>query len=553
VIGTVVSWTANATDINAGALWYRFSAGSVNGNMQVVKDFSPSNKLDWTTIDYDGLFTIQVDVLNQATREIASASSSYEMLPIAGQNPVVTPTENPLVFIYSAPPCADGAMMRVYFWRPDAKGRIQGTQTRPCNSASTMNFYLAGMEQTTLYQAEHLIIQGDRVNVGPALSLKTGSVPASITSLSAASQTVLQASPVSEPDWMLLQGPISLPPFATDLSGNIVWYSPYKLSTLTRPDHGHFFGINNSGTDSSGSVLSIFDLAGRTVQETNAAAVNMQLASMGKRQIGVFHHEARRLPDGNIATLASVEQILTNVQGPGPIDVIGDMIIVMDPNFNVLWTWDAFDHLDVTRTAILGETCSINGACSSHFLAPDANDWTHSNAIQGTPDGNLLLSIRHQDWVLKLDYENGTGDGHILWRLGNAGDFTIESDDPNPWFSHQHDPNVLADNSTFELFDNGNTRRSTDQNANSRGQVLIVDEENRTVKLSLNQDLGVYSGAVGSAQRLRNGDYHFDAGFVGLSAISFELTGTGQTQAAIRAGAPEYRTFRMADLYSSLD
>ena len=152
--------------------------------------------------------------------------------------------------------------------------------------------------------------------------------------------------------------------------------------------------------------------------------------------------------------------------------------------------------------------------------------------------------------MLKLDYENGSGDGHILWRLGNAGDFTIELDDPNPWFSHQHDPNVLSDNSTFTLFDNGNTRRSADQNANSRGQVLVVDEENRTVKLSLNQDLGVYSGAVGSAQRLSNGDYHFDAGFVGLSAISFELTETGHTQAAIRAGAPEYRTFRMPDLYS---
>jgi hypothetical protein len=416
-----------------------------------------------------------------------------------------------------------------------------------------MNFYLAGMEQNTLYQAEHLIIQGSRVNVGPAMGLTTGSVPAAIRGLSAASQTVLQAPSGSETDWMLLQGPLGLPSFATDLSGNIVWYIPQILSFLTRPDHGHFFGIHNIGADSSGSVLSIFDLAGRTVQQTNAAAVNMQLASMGKRQIGVFHHEARRLPDGNIATLASVEQILTNVQGPGPIDVIGDMIIILDPNFNVLWTWDAFDHLDVTRTAILGETCSTGGACSSHFLAPDGNDWTHSNSIQQTPDGNLLLSIRHQDWVLKLDYEHGLGDGHILWRLGNAGDFTIESDDPYPWFSHQHDPNVLADNSTFELFDNGNTRRSADQNANSRGQVLIVDEENRTVKLSLNQDLGVYSGAVGSAQRLSNGDYHFDAGFVGLSAISFELTGTGQTQAAIRAGAPEYRTFRMPDLYSGLD
>jgi len=337
------------------------------------------------------------------------------------------------------------------------------------------------------------------------------------------------------------------------LSGNIVWYSSKALSFLTRPDHGHFFGINNSGSDSSGSVLSIFDLAGRTVQQTNAAAVNMQLAAMGKRQIGLFHHEARRLPNGNIATLASVEQILTNVQGPGPIDVLGDMIIILDPNFNVLWTWDAFDHLDVTRTAILGETCGNNSGCSSHFLAPNGNDWTHSNAIQETPDGNLLLSLRHQDWVLKLDYQNGAGDGHILWRLGNAGDFTIKSNDLNPWFSHQPDPNFLADNVTLELFDNGHTRRAADPNANSRGQVLVVNEQDRTVSVSLNQDLGVFSGAVGSAQRLPDGDYHFDAGFIGVTAISFELTSAGKRVSANEAGAPEYRTFRMADLYSGVN
>ena len=57
----------------------------------------------------------------------------------------------------------------------------------------------------------------------------------------------------------------------------------------------------------------------------------------------------------------------------GGYGVIGDMIIIMDSNFNVLWTWDAFDHLDVTRTAILGETCRGSGACMSHFLAPDGN------------------------------------------------------------------------------------------------------------------------------------------------------------------------------------
>ena len=62
-------------------------------------------------------------------------------------------------------------------------------------------------------------------------------------------------------------------------------------------------------------------------------------------------------------------------------------------------------------------------------------------------DGNILLSERSQDWVLKVNYGNGQGDGHLIWRMGPFGDFTIlnppptQCGDPNvfPWFTHQHD------------------------------------------------------------------------------------------------------------------
>jgi hypothetical protein len=537
-LGTVITWTVNAEDTNAGTLWYRFKAGPADGNVRVVRDFSASSGFDWATIDSEGTYLIEVEVRNNLTGEIAYAISSYEMLPLADANPVISGTENPLVFIYSALPCTDGAMIQVQFWRSDGHGPAQTTQSQWCRSTSTINFYLAGMEANTTYNVQHFVTQNGQSTVGPMMSLTTGSVPSSIGGLSAANQKVLLASSAGEEDWILLQGPIGLPPFATDLNGNIIWYYSQPLTFLTRPDSaGRFFGINNTGTDASGSVLRMFDLAGNTIQEANAAAVNMQLASLGKRQIGVLHHEARRLSNGNIVTLGTVEQILTDVQGAGPMDIVGDMIIVLDRNLQVVWTWDTFDYLDVTRPAVLGE----------------GSDWTHSNAVQQTPDGNLIISLRHQDWVVKVDYENGVGDGHILWRLGNEGDFTIQSNDPNAWFSHQHDPNFLGDNVTLELFDNGNTRRATDGNANSRGQVLVVNEDNRTVALSLNQDLGVYSGALGSAQRLPNGDYHFDAGFIGASAISFEVTSAGGTMREIQAGAVEYRTFRLRDLYSGVN
>src|SRR5262249_36264833 len=138
-------------------------------------------------------------------------------------------------------------------------------------------------------------------------------------------------------------------------------------------------------------------------------------------------------------------------------------------------------------------------------------------------DGNLVLSIRHQDWVVKIDYRNGAGDGHVIWRLGQDGDFTVNSTDPNPWFSHQHNAHYL-DDSTLILFDNGNTRRAGDPNAHSRGRVWTRDENAWAAPPALNADLGVSSGALGAAQRLSNGNYSFTAGQRGPATSRFGQT-----------------------------
>lgn len=274
---------------------------------------------------------------------------------------------------------------------------------------------------------------------------------------------------------------------------------------------------------------------------------------MGKREITTFHHEARTLPEGRIAVLASVEQILTDVQGPGPVDVVGDMIVVMDKDLNAIWAWDAFDHLDVHRMAVSGEKCPA--ACPPLRLAATGTDWTHGNAVQQTADGNLLYSSRHQDWLAKIAYQYGSGDGHVLWRMGKDGDFNIDSTDPYPWFSHQHDGNFeTADPSRLMVFDNGNTRVAAMKGGQSRGQVFEVDEINRTARPILNVDLGVYSAAVGSADRLRNGNYHFDAGFVqtvrGFDAYSMEFDQAGKVVYNSKADNILYRSFRISDMYT---
>ena len=100
----------------------------------------------------------------------------------------------------------------------------------------------------------------------------------------------------------------------------------------------------------------------------------------------------------------------------------------------------------------------------------------------------------------------------------------------HPWFSHQHDPQFLADNTTLTLFDNGNVRNLLDPTANSRGQVIQLDEQNRIANLIVNIDMGQFSFALGAAQKLPNGNYHFDIGYLlDGTSIAVEVDPSGNT------------------------
>jgi arylsulfate sulfotransferase len=260
------------------------------------------------------------------------------------------------------------------------------------------------------------------------------------------------------------------------------------------------------------------------------------------------------LPNGNIMVLAATERLLTDVQGPGEVDVIGDMILVLNRNLRVVWAWDSFDHLDVTRKAILDEKCVPGGGgCPIFRLAGTANDWLHGNSLSIAPDGNILYSARHQDWLIKIHYADRAGSGGVMWRLGKDGDFRIVSSDPNPWFSHQHDAAFEQDGlrTRMMVFDNGDTRQFEDPSSHSRGQVLNIDENTLTATLAFNVDLGGYSLALGSAQKLDDGNYFFNSGWTpnGYShALEFDSNENPVSLYDIET--QQYRSFRMRDFYT---
>ena len=202
------------------------------------------------------------------------------------------------------------------------------------------------------------------------------------------------------------------------------------------------------------------------------------------------------------------------------------MILVLNADWQVVWYWDAFQYLDVSRAAVLGETCGTNEpGCPAVFLlgtgiAPLAKDWLHGNSIYFWPrNDDLIFSMKDQDMVIKIDYNNGAGTGEPLWYMGwgTDGSFTFNNinNDPWPWFSHQHDV-TIANNGEGPMlvFDNGDTRISPPplglgypgcepNDCNSRGMVLTVNESALTVTPVLSANLGVYSSASGCPAALR--------------------------------------------------
>lgn len=585
-LGSRITWTATAVNSktatavnsNPGPTTYRFEVASPGSPAFLVRqDFSLKRLFVWTPNTVEGLFRIRVTARDYLAGETAQVTAWFQVTSrVSGNQAAVNPTAHPLVALFSAPTCPAGSSMRVSFQR-DGSAFVNYTDWRPCRPGS-MNFYVGGMQAQSTYHMNYEVKSGSVVTPGPAwLPFTTGALPATLEFPT--STVLLPPTPQSAiASKIILSGHSRLPvspsvfPLATDLLGSINWYyadadynqfaRPLAGGTMLIIADGAGTGTGPWGTPVRQQLLREIDLAGNTLRETNADRISEQLQALGTDPIGRFHHDAIRLPNKNLLVLGDVQRIFpAGTQGSsGPVNIIGDIIIELDQNLQVVWYWNSFDHagggpleLDINRAPVRGELCIMGRlGCPPVLLASPAPDWLHANSLQYLPaDGSLVVSLRNQDWVIKIDYGNRAGTGNVLWRLGKDGDFSLNSSDPYPWFSGQHEAAFESDGTTVTVFDNGSSLPAP---AHSRGQVFNVNETARTASLALNIDLGVFAPMYGTAQRLPNGNYFFLPGYVEITPSVYnrpiEVTPGGLPTHIIQYSAPAYRSWRMPDLYT---
>lgn len=477
----------------------------------------------------------------------------------------VTTTNNPQVAQYVVSPAAF-ANISVEFGLDATYGRTTWTQpTGPFGGA--VKLYVAGMKANTLYHVRGVIQFADGTTLMDADqtfmtdSLPPGQLP-TITTARTPGMT-----PQSGVELLALDTTSNLQPIGaavTDLDGNVLWtYDPGLPSLIVNPikllPNGHFL-MNFSSTQGDGvnSVMQEVDLGGNLIWQMTAAQLNQALAAATCVGCNITvvgtHHDFAMLPNGHLILIASTQEAASGVT------VTGDVLIDLDQNRKPVWLWNEFDHLDINRRP---------------FSYPD---WTHTNAVIYSPDdGNLIISIRHQNWLVKIDYNNGAGTGQVLWHLGFEGDFTLlnragtADTDPTDWFYAQHGPSFATTNTagkfSLVLFDNGDDRGVSVVSGGTCGMtaqpacfstvpLFEIDETAKTASLALHPTTPDYSLFGGNAELLQNENIEYDECATtappAANASIYEVTQTAPPQTIWQmkiAGQYAYRGMRIGSLY----
>ncbi len=239
------------------------------------------------------------------------------------------------------------------------------------------------------------------------------------------------------------------------------------------------------------------------------------------------HHDIRLLPDGHALLMAYDPQPVDMSQvipkGNPDAVVVGLVIQELDEEKEVVFQWRSWDHFAITDAYGI-------------VLSGSMIDYVHGNSVEATPDGGILISSRHMDEVTKIDRATGA----IVWRLGGRNNrFTFVGDPVG--FSRQHDARILP-NGHVTLFDNGNLHPTP----YSRAVEYELDERKMTATLvwQYRSVPDVFSPAMGSVQRLPNGNTLIGWGYAGPAATEVTPGGRVVAELALPSGLIAYRAFR---------
>ncbi len=230
---------------------------------------------------------------------------------------------------------------------------------------------------------------------------------------------------------------------------------------------------------------------------------------------------------------------LTPIGGPPDTTIGGHWLFRVDPVGSAEFAWDAWGHYAITDCVL-----PYSGT---------GGDFDHPNALDFDLDSNYIVSFRNMSAILKLNYQIGA----TMWQMGGThNQFTFVNDPQAMSFtaggaggtSGQHSVRVLA-NGHLLIYDNGNLQPTP----HTRAVEYALDTVAKTATMVWEYvpNPPIFTVAVGSVQRLANGNTLVGFGFAGqihevdahanlVASAAFTLNGVPQF----------YRANRIQSLYT---
>ena len=249
-------------------------------------------------------------------------------------------------------------------------------------------------------------------------------------------------------------------PSAYDVNGDIRWYLTDKLSwDISRLDNGRLLlsteRLINSPYYNTG--LYEIDLLGKIYNEYSLP--------------GGYHHDFYELESGNL--IAASDDFSNYIQC-----TVEDIVVEIDRKTgDVIKTWDLKE--------ILPKYDGKSQNWSDY-------DWFHNNSVWHDKEENvIILSGRHQDAVIAIDYDSG----ELQWIIGDPTNwreayqkyfFTPVGEDFE-WQWSQHAAEVTPEGYIF-LLDNGNNKSKIKEEyvpaeeSYTRGVMYDINTENMTIE-----------------------------------------------------------------------
>jgi hypothetical protein len=257
-------------------------------------------------------------------------------------------------------------------------------------------------------------------------------------------------------------------------------------------------------------------------------------------------HELRRLSNGNYLMFS--RQIETGVDLVGlSNDTASDNMVdckihEVDTSGNIVWMWDATDHLDPVKDCTYPVKDSAVDSSGTTVPVPDP---FHCNSIDVAANGDLLVSSRNTDSIFLISRATGK----IVWKLGGssytkdgAAYIAIQGDALNGFY-RQHDARFLPDG-TISVFDDETAKLGP-----ARALVLSYDVDAGTAAIVWQLRTNAPSAAMGSVRTQGDGSRIIGWGLSGgLNPVFTEVGADGKpiAQLTMSPGDSSYRAIKVS-------